>query len=283
MARDYALTRIQGRAIGASESNSPIIGHPDVRRMLMTIRAQSEAMRALAYFAAGALDRSKHQPEPAARERSQRFVDLLIPVVKAWSTDLGCEAASMAIQVHGGVGFIEETGVAQLYRDIRIAPIYEGTNGIQANDLVGRKLMRDKGAAAHDFIAGLRACDGDLATARGEDMSAIRAALAEGSAALARSTDWLVETYGGDPALALAGATPYLRLFGTVAGGWLMAMAALAAARCLNEGTGDKAFLTAKLVTARFYADNILVQAEGLAAQIMRGGPPILSLAAGLF
>ncbi len=288
MARDYALTRVQGRPIGASKSNTPIIGHPDVRRMLMTIRAQSEAMRALAYFTAGALDRSKHQGDPAAREQSQRLVDLLIPVVKAWSTDLGCEAASMAIQVHGGMGFIEETGVAQLYRDIRIAPIYEGTNGIQANDLVGRKLMRDKGAAAHHFIAGLRTSDGDLASSRGEDLSTIRAALAEGAAALARSTDWLIETHGTNPALALAGATPYLRLFGTVAGGWLMAMAALAAARRLREGavneaTGDKAFLTAKLATARFYADNILVQAEGLAAQITRGGLSVLSLPAELF
>jgi 3-(methylthio)propanoyl-CoA dehydrogenase len=288
MARDYALTRVQGRPTGASEPNTPIIGHPDVRRMLMTIRAQSEAMRALAYFTAGALDQSKHQGDPAARGQSQRLVDLLIPVVKAWSTDLGCEAASMAIQVHGGMGFIEETGVAQLYRDIRIAPIYEGTNGIQANDLVGRKLMRDKGAAARDFIAGLRASDGDLANSRGEDLSAIRAALAEGAAALARSTDWLIETHGTNPALALAGATPYLRLFGTVAGGWLMAMAALAAARRLREGavneaTGDKAFLTAKPATARFYADNILVQAEGLTAQIMRGGLPVLGLAAELF
>jgi hypothetical protein len=148
--------------------------------------------------------------------------------------------------------------------------------------------MRDKGAAAHHFIAGLRTSDGDLASSRGEDLSTIRAALTEGAAALARSTDWLIETHGTNPALALAGATPYLRLFGTVAGGWLMAMAALAAARRLREGavneaTGDKAFLTAKLATARFYADNILVQAEGLAAQITRGGLSVLSLPAELF
>ncbi len=279
MARDYALTRVQSRPVGANEPNAPIIGHPDVRRMLMTMRAQGEAMRALAYFTAGALDRAKHQSEPAAREENQRLVDLLIPVVKAWSTDLGCEAASTAIQIHGGMGFIEETGIAQLYRDIRIAPIYEGTNGIQANDLVARKLMRDKGAAARDFIAGLLACDGDLATARGKDFPVMRAALAEGVSALSRSTDWLIETYGANPALALAGAAPYLRLFGTVAGGWLMAMAALAAARRSSEGADDKAFMAAKLTTARFYADNILVEAEGLAAQVMRGGLSALSLA----
>jgi 3-(methylthio)propanoyl-CoA dehydrogenase len=283
MARDYALTRVQGKPVGASDPDTPIIGHPDVRRMLMTIRAQAEASRALAYFTAGALDRAKHQAEPAAREENQRLVDLLIPVVKAWSTDLGCEAASLAIQIHGGTGFIEETGVAQLYRDIRIAPIYEGTNGIQANDLVGRKLMRDKGAAARDFIAGLRASDADLAAAREEGFSALRAALAEGAAALSRSTDWLIETHGASPGLALAGATPYLRLFGTVAGGWLMAMAALAAVRRGSEAGADAAFLNRKLATARFYADNILVQAEGLATQIMRGGPPVLALAAAEF
>src|SRR5262249_2907069 len=153
------------------------------------------------YFTAGALDRAKHLDDKAQREQSLRLVDLLIPVVKAWSTDIGCESASLAVQVHGGMGFIEETGVAQLYRAIRIAPIDEGTNGIQANDLVGRKLMRDKGAAARDFIAGLRACDGDLAAAKGEDLSGIRAALAESAVALSRSTDWLIETYGAEPAL----------------------------------------------------------------------------------
>jgi alkylation response protein AidB-like acyl-CoA dehydrogenase len=281
MALAHARSRVQGKPIGAGKPNEPIIGHPDVRRMLMTLRAQAEATRALALFTAGALDRSRHLDEKAQRERSQHLVDLLIPVVKAWSTDIGCEAASLAIQVHGGMGFIEETGVAQLYRDIRIAPIYEGTNGIQANDLVGRKLMRDRGAAARDFIAGLRACDGDLASAKGEDLSGIRAGLAEGAVALSRSTDWMIETYASNPALALAGASPYLRLFGTVAGGWLMAMAALAATRRLNEGASpaDKSFLPAKLATARFYADNILTQAEGLAAQIMRGGPPVLALA----
>jgi len=279
MARDYARQRVQGRVQGAA-AGTPIIGHADLRRMLMTMRANVEAARALAYFAAGALDRARHQPEAAARGQSQRLVDLLIPVVKAWSTDLGCETASLAVQVHGGLGFVEDTGVAQLYRDARIAPIYEGTNGIQAIDLVGRKLMRDQGSAARDFIAGIRASSADLAGAKGEDLSALRAGLAEGAVALSRSTDWLIETYGKEPALALAGATPYLRLFGIVAGGWLMAMAALAALRRRSEGAGDPAFLKAKLATARFYADNILVQAEALAAQVIRGGASVLALKA---
>ena len=173
--------------------------------------------------------------------------------------------------------------MAQLYRDARIAPIYEGTNGIQAIDLVGRKLMRDNGAAARDFIAGIRASSADLAGAKGEDLSALRAALAEGAAALSRSTDWLIATHGAEPALALAGATPYLRLFGVVAGGWLMAMAALAALRRTSEGGGDASFLKAKLATARFYADNILVQAESLAAQVTRGGASVLALEAEQF
>jgi len=284
MARDYALARVQGKPPGASDPGAPIIGHPDVRRMLMTQRAQVEAVRALAYFTAGALDRARRQADPAARQQSQMLVDLLIPVVKAWSTDIGCEVASLAVQVHGGLGFIEETGVAQLYRDVRIAPIYEGTNGIQANDLVGRKLMRDRGATARDFIAGIRASGADLAAqAAGGDLPAIRAALAEGATALARSTDWLIETHGANPALALAGASPYLRLFGTVAGGWLMAMAALSATRRLAEPSEQRSFLLAKLATARFYADNILPQAEALAVQVMRGGPPVLALTADQF
>src|SRR5204863_8025615 len=149
---------------------------------------------------------------------AQRRADLLIPVVKAWCTDLGVEVASTGIQVHGGMGFIEETGAAQLYRDIRIAPIYEGTNGIQANDLVGRKLARDGGAAARDFIAGLRACDSDLATARGEEFPGIRANLAEGAVALSRSTEWLVEAHEREPGVAMARGAPCLSFLGAGAG-----------------------------------------------------------------
>jgi alkylation response protein AidB-like acyl-CoA dehydrogenase len=282
-ARDYALSRVQGRPVGADKPGTPIIGHPDVRRMVMTIRAKRDAVRALCYFTAGAIDRAKRQIDPAQRAESQRLVDLLIPVVKAWSTDIGCETASLAIQIHGGLGFIEDTGLAQLYRDARIAPIYEGTNGIQANDLVGRKLVRDGGAAARDFIAGIRASDSDLASAAGAALAPIRASLAEATTTLAHATDWLVETHATDPALALAGASPYLRLFGTVAGGWLMGMAALAALRRLKEGQGQSALLRSKLATARFYADNFLVEADGLAAQITRGGESLTALTAEQF
>ena len=275
----YAKSRIQGRVAGGDGGPAPIIRHPDVRRMLMTMRASVEAMRALIYFTAGALDRAKRHPEAGERARSQALVDLLIPVVKAWCTEQGCTIASLNIQVHGGLGFIEETGAAQLFRDARIAPIYEGTNGIQANDLVARKLMRDRGVTARVFFTGLRQTVRDLATMADDDNVAIGRALAAGFDTLARATDWLVGTYPLDPARALAGATPYLHLLGTVAGGWLLAESALAAMRGLREGNGDDPFLRAKPSVARFYAENLLPQANALAAAVMEGGGSTLALA----
>ena len=190
--------------------------------MLMTMRANVEATRALAYFAAGALDRARHQPEAAAREQSQRLVDLLIPMVKAWSTDLGCETASLAVQVHGGLGFIEDTGAGGAYRDARIAPIYEGTTGIQANDLVGAEADARPGRCRPRLHRRHPRVQRRSCRRQGQDLSALRAGLAEGAAALARSTDWLIETYGKEPSLALAGATPYLRLLASSpeAGSW---------------------------------------------------------------
>jgi len=283
-ARDYARTRVQGRAAagGRDEGPAPIVRHPDVRRMLLTMRARIDAMRALTYFAAGALDRAKRHPDLDERERNQALVDLLIPVVKAWCTDGGCAVASLGIQVHGGAGYIEESGAAQHFRDARIAPIYEGTNGIQAIDLVGRKLMRDKGAAARGFIAGLRQTDADLGAAPGDDAAAIRRSLAAGTMALAGATDWLIETWPGDGPSALAGATPYLDLLGTVAGGWLLAESALAALRRLAQGDPQggvgSGYLEAKLTIARFYADTILAQAPGLAAAVIDGAASTLAL-----
>jgi 3-(methylthio)propanoyl-CoA dehydrogenase len=269
-ARAQARARVQGRAAG-SRDPAPIIRHPDVRRQLMTMRALTEAMRALAYEAAAALDRAKRLADPAAREHWQRRVDLLIPVVKAWCTDMGCEVASLGVQVHGGMGFIEETGAAQYYRDSRIAPIYEGTNGIQAIDLVGRKLMRDRGAAMQALIAEQRReC---------ADAGAIGGRLAEAIDSLARATDWLVATYPGETEQALAGATPYLRLCGTVAGGALLARSARLAASRLAERPADSDFLASKLVTARFYAENILPLAGGLADVVIGGGASTLALA----
>ena len=274
-ARDYARSRVQGRPVGDASGGAPIIRHPDVRRMLLTMRATSEAMRGLAYLTAGALDRARRHPDPAERQRQQLRVDLLIPVVKAWSTDLGVEAASTGLQIHGGVGYVEETGAAQHLRDARITPIYEGTNGIQANDLVGRKLTRDKGAEARTLIVEMRRTATALGDQDSDDFAAIGAALVPALEALEAASDWLVAHWDAEPARCLAGAVPYLRLFGATAGGWVMARSALAARRRLAEGSGDAAFNRAKFATARFYAEHVLATAPGLLPAV-RGGATVM-------
>ena len=276
-ARDYAKARFQGRAAdGADPDPVPIIRHPDVRRMLMTMRAQIEAMRALVAFAAGSLDRAKRHPEAAERARHQALVDLLTPVVKAWCTDTGYAVASMAIQVHGGLGFIEATGIAQHYRDSRIAPIYEGTNGIQAIDLVGRKLMRDRGASAQALIAMMQDSLSGAAASGACHLQPIVEQTRDGIGHLGRATDWLIET---DKTRSLAAATPYLALFGTTVGGWLLARSAFAAHRRQVAGRGDRGELEAKQRVARFYAANILPQAEALASAVIGGSDAALVLA----
>jgi hypothetical protein len=277
-ARDHAKSRVQGRAVGGREP-VPIIRHPDIRRQLMTMRALTEAMRALAYETAASLDRATRLPDAASRDRWQQRVDLLIPVVKGWCTDTGCEVASRGLQVHGGMGYIEETGAAQLYRDARIAPIYEGTNGIQAIDLVGRKLTRDRGAAMRALIDEQRREIDALAATPGDDGAAIRRGLAAAVDELERATDWLVETAAADIGRALAGASPYLSLCGTVAGGGLMARSARLAAGRLAQHPTDAGFLAAKVITARFHAENILPMAAGLAAVVTGGGASSLALA----
>ncbi len=261
-ALDYARMRVQGHPVGMKRDAGPlpIIHHPDVRRMLLAMRAGVEAMRALTCLAAAAIDASR-RAGGETRFRAGRRADLLIPVVKAWCTDLGVEIASLGVQVHGGMGYIEETGAAQYLRDARIAPIYEGANGIQANDLVGRKLGRDQGEAARELFlemrAGLAALDGVA------ELEPVRRALAPGLDALERATDYLVTA---EPALAAAGSSPYLALFGTVAGGWLMARLALAARQ---RAAGD--FAAVKLATARFYAEHYLARAPAYLPGIMGG------------
>jgi len=241
-ARDFARTRVQGRPLGAELSSEalPIIHHPDVRRMLLWMRTATEAMRALTYYAAATIDRSRRHPEAAVRRAAQRRADLLIPVVKAWCTDFGVAVASTGIQVHGGMGYVEETGAAQHLRDARIAPIYEGTNGIQANDLVGRKLALDGGETAGALIAEMRQAVEPPEEARATDLAALARPLQEGLAALEAATSLLVEA---KPALAAAGSMPYLQLFGTVCAGWLTARLALAAERRSAENGADAAFL----------------------------------------
>jgi len=266
-AREFARTRVQGHPVGMPRHTGavPIIHHPDVRRMLLSMRAGVEAMRALTYLAAAAIDASRTASDEPARFRAERRADLLIPVVKAWCTDLGVEIASTGVQVHGGMGYIEETGAAQHLRDARIAPIYEGTNGIQANDLVGRKLGRDQGEAARELFAEMRASLAELGGEAG--WAPIHRGLAEGLDALERATAYLV---AAEPALAAAGSAPYLALFGTVAGGWLMARLARAA-----DANAAAEFAAAKLATARCYAAHYLARAPGYLPAI-KGGATIL-------
>lgn len=276
-ARDFAKERVQGRVDGAGPEKVAIINHPDVRRMLMSIKSQTEAMRALAYDTALQFDISKRHPDESARKEAQARLDLLTPIVKAWSTDLGVELSSTAVQIHGGMGFIEETGIAQHYRDSRIAPIYEGTNGIQARDLVGRKVLRDQGKTAKTYIAEMTDI-ADAATRLDGTCGDIGSTLRATIDALSGATDWLIENGSKTPALAFAGATGYLQLFGVVAGGAMMARAALAAATALEGETGNPGFYETKLATARFYAEHVLPKAEGLASSITRGADSILAL-----
>jgi alkylation response protein AidB-like acyl-CoA dehydrogenase len=275
-AEAYAATRVQGKPIGPlagqTDAPAPIAAHPDVRRMLLSMRSQTEAMRALAYAAGAALDLARFHPDPVERAKAQARVDLLTPVVKGWCTDTGCEVASTGIQVHGGMGYIEETGAAQHLRDARITPIYEGTNGIQANDLVFRKVARDGGAAAQALFQEMARTQAELAGARHPAAAAIRDRLIESLAALMAATDWVVETAAEDQAAVAASAVHYLRMFGLVAGGWLMARAALTVMHDADGSKeGDPAFRTAKLTHARFFAEQYLPQAAGLLLPITEG------------
>jgi acyl-CoA dehydrogenase len=202
----------------------------------------------------------------------------MIPIVKAWSTDTAIEVASLGIQVHGGMGFIEETGAAQLLRDARITAIYEGTNGIQAADLIGRKVARDRGEAIRRVIADMREVEAKLEQERSEVLSAVAARLRDGVAALEQAVQFVVATYGADIRKASVGAVPFLELFGVVAGGWQSARAALVAHRRLAEGAGETGFYRAKLATARFYADHVLVRAGGLARTVVSGAEGALAI-----
>ena len=276
----YARERIQSRALDDPEGGpAAIIRHPDVRRNLATMKALTEAMRGLIYYSAGQLDRAKSAPDETARGQSQARLELITPVAKAWCTDRGVEVASLGVQVHGGMGFIEATGAAQHFRDSRINPIYEGTNGIQALDLATRKLARDGGAAARELIADITATDEVLQRSTEPDLKAVGSALGEARFVLDAATDWLSEALTGDPSRAAAVATPYLNLFGTVAGGWLLGRGALAARARLDTGNDDPRFLAAKIKTARFYAENLLPQAAAEAAVVMTGADSTLALA----
>ena len=271
----YAKDRVQGAEVGVRGGPKvPIIRHPDVRRMLMSMRARIEAMRALAYVTAAALDNAHQNPDAAARAQAQAFADLMIPVVKGWGTESSIDIASLGVQVHGGMGYIEETGAAQHLRDARITTIYEGTTAIQANDLIGRKIAREKGATVNAVIGEMRTAaaglDGDLALIGSRQLAAVDA--------LERAVLWIVANFASDPKAVHAGAVPFLHLFGIVAGGWQMGRMAVIARARITAGDGDP-FWPAKLATTRFFADHFLTQAAGLAESVIGGATGALEMA----
>jgi 3-(methylthio)propanoyl-CoA dehydrogenase len=267
-AREWARSRVQGKPPAGGPGAAAIIHHPDVKRMLLSMKSGVEAMRTLTLYAASRLDVAGHHHDAAVRAAAQARADLLIPIVKGWCTELGIEIASTGIQAHGGMGYIEETGAAQILRDARITAIYEGTTGIQANDLIGRKLGRDKGAAMAALLDEMQAELGGLKAANAAAEAASAAAL-EGVTLLRGATQSLLGMLDSDPARAAAVAVPYLTLCGFVLGGWLMARAAKIAAGKLESA--DSARYVAKVQTARFYAEQMLPSALSL-ARIVKSG-----------
>jgi alkylation response protein AidB-like acyl-CoA dehydrogenase len=278
-ALQYAQERRQGRAPDAPKGESSLIVElPDVRRMLLTMKALIDAIRAITYVNAEAIDRASHHPDEQERERNQELVELLTPVSKGFGTDMGIEVTSLAIQVYGGMGYIEESGVPQHFRDARITAIYEGTNGIQAMDLVGRKLPMRAGGVMADFLAEVDALDGPLAEA-GDELAVVRRQLADALRTTRETVAWLTEHGLADVRDALAGATPFLRMFGLLVGGRYLAEAALAARAELEAGGGDDAeHLAARLVVARFYAEHLLPGVAGLAPAVTAGHDVLYAL-----
>ncbi|TKC83950.1 acyl-CoA dehydrogenase [Trinickia terrae] len=274
----YAKERVQSRPVdGSAKQSVTIIHHPDVRRMLASMRAMTEGARALAYVAAAHCDIAHNHADAAVRAEHQAIYEYLVPVVKGWSTEMSIDVASLGVQVHGGMGFIEETGAAQFYRDARILTIYEGTTAIQANDLIGRKTLRDGGAVAKTLIAGVAQTLDALAAHEGTAFASMRARLADGHRSLAAVVDFVLANAKQDPNAVFAGGVPYLKLAGIVLCGWQMARAMLASAA--NEA-GDPSFCGAKIATARFYAEHVLPQAAALEASIVsaRGGEGVFAL-----
>ncbi|MFM0468233.1 acyl-CoA dehydrogenase [Paraburkholderia strydomiana] len=279
----YAKDRVQSRPVdGSAKQPVAIIQHPDVRRMLSTMRALTEASRALAYVAAGHCDIAHRHPDEATRASHQAIYEFLVPIVKGWSTELSIDVTSLGVQVHGGMGFIEETGAAQYYRDARILPIYEGTTAIQANDLIGRKTVRDGGKVAKSLLAGVAETVESLGAQQGTAFESMKKYLGQGKRSLSAAIDFVVANTKEDPNAVFAGSVPYLKLAGIVLGGWQMARALLVAAQKRDE---DPAFYSAKIATAQFYAEHVLPLASALEASIVsaKGGEGVLALSADQF
>jgi alkylation response protein AidB-like acyl-CoA dehydrogenase len=273
----YARERRQGRSAWTGEANAPIFDHPDVRRMLAVSRAKIDAARGICLSCAVAADLARVGPE-AERARWKLREELLVPIAKAWSTDVGVEVASVGVQVHGGMGFVEETGAAQHYRDARIAPIYEGTNGVQALDLVGRKLGMNGGQAVRDLVLDMRRTAADLAASAEPRLQSTEPPFERAIEAVEAATAWLLERRGTSQPDVLAGATAYLALVGDVAGGWTLAKQALAAEAALASPDADRTWLTGKIALFRVYADNVLAASEGRLAAVRQGADALHAL-----
>jgi hypothetical protein len=272
----YARERRQGRTAGMPGTESaPIIAQPDVRRMLLSMRTLTQAARTICYATAMALDCAERGTDKAQRQAAHARASLLTPLAKAFSSDIGVDVTSLGVQVHGGMGYIEETGAAQFYRDARISPIYEGTNGIQAIDLVTRKLPLAGGAVIEGFLGELRGIVGAVNATNDPALGWTGVRLEEAVECLARATSWMLAHLDNDTDEALAGATPYLRLFGVAAGGCLLAQQALAALRLGAD-------VASRIALARFFAENFSVQAAGLERTVVEGAPGLIAADAAL-
>jgi alkylation response protein AidB-like acyl-CoA dehydrogenase len=279
----YARDRVQSRPVDGSVAGpAPIIHHPDVRRMLLTMRALTEGCRAMATVAAAAYDAAHHHPDTETRRQNQIFYEYLVPLVKGYSTEISHEVTSLGVQVHGGMGFVEETGAAQYYRDAKILTIYEGTTAIQANDLVGRKTVRDGGATARAIARQIQATEAELAASGTPAALAVQQRLQAAREAYEQTVAFVVEQAKADPVATYAGSVPYLMLAGNVVAGWQMARALLAAQRELDAGR-DADFMRAKIATARFYAEHILPRCAAWRDAILGGAPSLASFALDAF
>jgi alkylation response protein AidB-like acyl-CoA dehydrogenase len=274
----FSKDRVQSRPVdGSMPGSAPIIHHPDVRRMLMTMRAYTEGCRALASVAASAYDAAHNHPDTEARKQNQAFYEFMVPLVKGYSTEMSLEVTSLGVQVHGGMGFIEETGAAQYYRDAKILTIYEGTTAIQANDLVGRKTSRDGGQMAKGIAGQVEATEADLLASGSAHAVAVAKRLKVARMAFIDVVDFVAGNTKASPNAVFAGSVPYLMLAGNLMAGWQLARSLLVAEKSIAAGE-DVAFMQAKITTARFYADHILSKAGGLRDSIVEGADSVTAL-----
>jgi len=282
-ATQYARDRVQSRPVdGSIKASAPIIHHPDVRRMLMTMRAYTEGCRAMAAVAAAAYDAAHHHPDAEVRRQNQSFYEFMVPLVKGYSTEMSLEVTSLGVQVHGGMGFIEETGAAQHYRDAKILTIYEGTTAIQANDLVGRKTARDGGQTAKGIAQQIAQTEAALAQRSSAHSQAVAKRLKAAREAFEATVDFIAANTSTNPNAAFAGSVPYLMLAGNLMAGWQLARS-LIVAEDLLATSEDKAFLEAKITTARFYADHLLSKVPGMRDSIVEGADSVTAMALDAF